>query len=203
MKQKKLSKGAIMNKKMIFLCLFTFVFGGVGGAALAYENHQKGLEAQSLLASISQTQDNWEVEQFIREQEEQRPEGMEESQIATGSKYNGITYNNVIVATVGDTNQVAAQQKSKTDNNEAKDVVEQNVVGANANGNIEKVMGRVAIQNGSLNIRSTNSIDDNVIGQAYKDEMLEIIQQDGVWYQIITADGVQGYVSSTYVEIVE
>ena len=185
-----------MNKKMIFFCLFTFVIGGVGGAALAYENHQNGLEAQSLLASISQTQDNWEVEQFIREQEEQRPEGMEESQIATGSKYNGITYNNVIVATVGDSNQVVVQQKAETDNNEDKDVIEQTVVGANANDNREKVMGRVAIQNGSLNIRSTNSIDDNVIGQAYKDEMLEIIQQDGVWYQIITADGVQGYVLS-------
>ena len=58
------------------------------------------------------------------------------------------------------------------------------------------------IQSGSLNIRSVGSIDGTVIGQAYKDELLEIIHQDGVWYQVITTDGVQGYVSSTYVEII-
>ena len=66
----------------------------------------------------------------------------------------------------------------------------------------EKMVGRVAIQSGSLNIRSTGSIDGTVIGQAYKDELLEIIHQDGRWYQVVTADGVQGYVSSTYVEMI-
>ena len=64
------------------------------------------------------------------------------------------------------------------------------------------MVGRVAIQSGSLNIRSTGSIDGTVIGQAYKDELLEIIHQDGRWYQVVTADGVQGYVSSTYVEMI-
>ena len=174
-----------MNKKLITLCLLTFIIGCAGGGALAYANHQKGMEAQSFLASLSQTQDNWEVEQFIREQEEQRPDGLEESQIATGSKYTGITYNNVSVATAN-----AAPVNTGT-------------AALSTDTNTEKTIGRVDIQSGSLNIRSENAIGDNVIGQAYKDELVEIINQDGVWYQIITADGLKGYVSSTYIEIVK
>ena len=176
-----------MDKKIISICLLTFAIGCIGGGALAYANHQKGMESQTLLASIAQTQDNWEVEQFIREQEEQRPDGLEESQVVTGSRYNGITYNNVSVASATDTN-VDREMKPETQLSD----VQFN----------EKKVGRVVIQSGSLNIRSVGSIDGTVIGQAYKDELLEIIHQDGVWYQVITTDGVQGYVSSTYVEII-
>ena len=179
-----------MNKKFTIICLLTFLLGCAGGGVLAYANHQKGLESQSLIASISQTQSDWEVEQFIREQEEQRPEGLEESQIATGSRYTGITYNNVSVAT--EKKEEAAQNKKEAVENNSSDTVSDD----------KKKMGRVSIQNGSLNIRSENSIGDNVIGQAYKDELLEIVQQDGQWYRIVTADGVQGYVSATYVEII-
>ena len=172
-----------MNKKIIVVCLLTFLIGCVGGGTLAYANHQKGLADQSLLASISKTQDDWEVEQFIRNQEEQRPEGLEESQIATGSKYAGITYNNVTVAsastTVTETDDTTTKITSNTPNNTS---------------NGEKQMGRVDIQSGSLNIRAASSIDGEVIGQAYKDEVLEIVGQDGVWYQVITNDGVKGYV---------
>ena len=176
-----------MDKKIISICLLTFAIGCIGGGALAYANHQKGMESQTLLASIAQTQDNWEVEQFIREQEEQRPDGMEESQVATGSRYTGITYNNVSAASASDTN---AEREVKSE-------MPPSDVQLN-----EKLFGRVAIQSGSLNIRSVGSIDGNVIGQAYKDELLEIVRQDGKWYQVVTADGVQGYVSSTYVEII-
>lgn len=222
-----------MNKKLIIICLLTFFIGCAGGGALAYANHQKGLEAQSLLASISQTQDNWEVEQFIREQEEQRPDGLEESQIATGSRYTGITYNNVSVATVNNTavNDTANNSESSSaletaaskeksgllsglfgNKNEQSDETSN---GNNGNNTAttdnaaeqasytEKTVGRVAIQSGSLNIRSQGSIDGDVIGQAYKDEIIEIVSQDGAWYQIITANGLQGYVSSTYVELVQ
>ena len=197
-----------MSKKITVVCILTFLIGCAGGGALAYANHQKGLESQTLLASISQTQENWEVEQFIREQEEQRPEGMEESQIATGSKYTGITYNNVSVATAdnNDSNDSSDALKNIEDNNRnnEKNKPEGKTASQDTMNTLskEKMMVRVAIQNGSLNIRSDNSIGDNVIGQAYKDELLEIIQQDGVWYQVVTMDGVQGYVSSTYVEII-
>lgn len=182
-----------MNKKIISICFLTFVIGCTGGAVLAYDNHQKGLESQSLLASISQTQEQWEVEQFIRTQEEQRPEGLEESQIATGSRYTGITYNNVSAATVTSGNEPNLSSDTKV-NFTAND--------ANANIHTGKVMGRVSIQSGSLNIRSESCIGDNVIAQVYKDELLEIISQDDVWYQVVTANGLTGYVSSTYVEIV-
>ena len=185
-----------MNKKIIVISLLAFVIGCVGGGALAYANHHKGLADQSLLASISQTQDNWEVEQFIREQEEQRPDGMEESQIATGSRYTGITYNNVTVATATNstTESVSKTESQKNDSNDSK---------VTKTSQTEKKVGRVAIQSGSLNIRAAASIDGNVIGQAYKDELIEIVDQKGVWYQIITDNGVQGFVSSTYVEIVD
>ena len=73
---------------------------------------------------------------------------------------------------------------------------------SSVNDNTEKLIGRISIQNGSLNIRSNASVGDNVIGQVYKDELVDIIAQDGTWYQIVTADGLKGYVSATYVEIV-
>ena len=215
-----------MNKKIAAVCLGVFLIGCAGGGSLAYANHKKGVEAQSLLASLSQTQDNWEVEQFIRTQEEQRPDGLEESQIATGSRYTGITYNNVSVASAGNGTAVSAeggnegnnkedngfldnilskkdqdvkQTKTPDDSSNAADAVDVEVTSADTS----KTIGRVAIQSGSLNIRAAGSTDGEVIGQAYKDDKLEIIGQEGVWYQIITANGLQGYVSSTYVEIVK
>ena len=210
-----------MSKKMISICLLTFIIGCAGGGVLAYENHQKGIEERSLLASLSQTQDDWEVEQFIRDQEEQRPDGLEESQIATGSRYNGITYNNVSVATVPSNVESAIVDEKKTDEREKSGLLS-GLLGGKDNqenaeegksdddntGNVatsyaEKTMGRVAIQSGSLNIRAKANIEGTVIGQAYKDEMVEILAQEGVWYQVMTAKGQEGYVSSTYIEIVE
>ena len=208
-----------MNKKLTIICFLTFLIGCADGGALAYANHQKGLEAQSLLASISQTQNDWEVEQFIREQEEQRPDGLEESQIATGSRYTGITYNNVSVASANDTSKIVnhdnqdeksgllgglfqATDKDADGVNQNTSAVEQEQMSAVAS-HAEKMTGRVAIQSGSLNIRAIGSIDGDVIGQAYKDELVEIIAQDGRWYQIVTANGLEGYVSSTYIEVVK
>jgi len=72
---------------------------------------------------------------------------------------------------------------------------------SSVNDNTEKKVGRISIQSGSLNVREENNIDGKVIGQVYKDEVVHILEQDGVWYQIITADGLIGYVSTTYVEI--
>ena len=63
-----------------------------------------------------------------------------------------------------------------------------------------KMTGRVVIQSGSLNVRSESNIDGNVIGQIYKDELVYIIKQDGVWYLIETLNGLKGYVSSIYIE---
>lgn len=211
-----------MDKKIVVICLLTFFIGCAGGGALAYANHQKGLEEQSLLASISQTQDNWEVEQFIRNQEEQRPEGLEESQIATGSRYTGITYNNVSVASAHESSQendldvkkdeekkegllsglFSPKTKSGENTDSTTGINEQDPAAATASYS-ERVVGRVVIQSGSLNIRTEGSIDGGVIGQAYKDELVEIIEKDGAWYQIVTGEGVEGFVSSNYIEIVE
>ena len=42
---------------------------------------------------------------------------------------------------------------------------------------------------------------DRISAQTYINKAT-IQHQDGRWYQVVTADGVQGYVSSTYVEII-
>ena len=86
--------------------------------------------------------------------------------------------------------------------NQNTSAVEQEQMSAVAS-HAEKMTGRVAIQSGSLNIRAIGSLDGDVIGQAYKDELVEIIAQDGRWYQIVTANGLEGYVSSTYIEVVK
>lgn len=62
--------------------------------------------------------------------------------------------------------------------------------------------GKIAIQKGSLNVRAQGSIEGDVIGQVYKGDIVQIVSQDDAWYQIITSDGTQGYVSATYVEVV-
>ena len=51
-------------------------------------------------------------------------------------------------------------------------------------------------------MRAQGSIEGDVIGQVYKGDIVQIVSQDDAWYQIITSDGTQGYVSATYVEVV-
>lgn len=208
-------------KRVALVSIVTFLLGGLCGSAYAYVSYSfsNTNEDISLSGNLEQVQENIAVEQFVKAQEEQRPNGLEESKIETGSKYTGITYNNVAPATVSDktetdpavtddgsetkkeegllssilnwgkNNELNKQDKTEDDKNSSK---------TSSTGS----SGKIAIQKGSLNVRAQGSIDGEVIGQVYKGDIVQIVSQDDAWYQIITSDGTQGYVSATYVEVV-
>ena len=208
-------------KRVALVSIVTFLLGGLCGSAYAYVSYSfsNTNEDISLSDNLEQVQENIAVEQFVKAQEEQRPNGLEESKIETGSKYTGITYNNVAPATVSDktetdpavtddgsetkkeegllssilnwgkNNELNKQDKTEDDKNSSK---------TSSTGS----SGKIAIQKGSLNVRAQGSIDGEVIGQVYKGDIVQIVSQDDAWYQIITSDGTQGYVSATYVEVV-
>ncbi len=196
-------------KRIVIVSLITFLIGGIGGGALAYMNHpiNGGRGGNSLTDDLRQAQAEQEVQKFIAEQEEMRPDGLTESKIETGSKYTGITYN-------GENNGVVIATPQKEQGNIEVTVVEPVKTPAekpsvnklaedkkNGSDNKETKKGRVIIQEGSLNIRAqANKDNDNIIGQVYKDDQVEILGKTGAWYKIKTADGLQGYVSVDYVK---
>ena len=63
--------------------------------------------------------------------------------------------------------------------------------------------GRVSIHEGSLNVRAQSNTSSEIIGQVYKDNLVQILGSEGSWYRIVTADGTEGYVSAAYVEIID
>ena len=201
-------------KRIAVVSLATFLIGGVCGGAFAYVNHPAngGSGNASLAEDLKQAHANREVEQFISEQEKLRPEGLEESKIATGSKYTGITYNgennSVVIATPQKEQgnmPLPSNEPVENLNNTGEATIEekpQNNNTQNNNSTQSNSTGRVVIQSGSLNVRDQASTAGNVIGQVYKGDTVQIVGQNGVWYQVVTASGVQGYVSSTYIEVI-
>ena len=203
-------------KRIAVVSLITFLIGGLGGAAFAYVNHPAngGSGQASLAEDLKQAQMNREVEQFINEQEKEHPDGLLESSIETGSKYTGITYNgennSVVIATPQkEQGDQVAEVEQPSDTQESTGILSglQNTEKEETSTPNQAVQsnkkGRVAIQDGSLNVRDQGSTDGAIIGQIYKGDTVEIIGQSGVWYQVITASGVQGYVSATYIEVIE
>lgn len=208
-------------KRVALVSIVTFLLGGLCGSAYAYVSYSfsNTNEDISLSDNLEQVQENIAVEQFVKAQEEQRPNGLEESKIETGSKYTGITYNNVAPATVSDkteTDPAVTDDGSETKkeegllssilnwgkntelNKQDKTEDDKNSSKTSSTGS----SGKIAIQKGSLNVRAQGSIEGEVIGQVYKGDIVQIVSQDDAWYQIITSDGTQGYVSATYVEVV-
>lgn len=201
-------------KRMVAASAITFLIGCAGGGVFAYVNHPAngGQGSISLSETLKQAHENREIEQFINQQEKLRPDGMEQAKIEAGSKYTGITYNgdnqSVVIATQPkeqgdvplDETQSSAPSSgfldtlmhSDKDNSTPSEDVPQ-----------KTTTGRVAIQKGSLNIRDQAGTDGTIIGQVYKDDTVQIIGQQGGWYQITAANGVQGFVSSTYIEVTE
>ncbi len=208
-------------KRVALVSIVTFLLGGLCGSAYAYVSYSfsNTNEDISLSDNLEQVQENIAVEQFVKAQEEQRPNGLEESKIETGSKYTGITYNNVATATVSDkteTDSAATDDGSETKKEEGllssilnwgKNTETNKQDKTEDDKNSSKTSsagssGKIAIQKGSLNVRAQGSIEGDVIGQVYKGDIVQIVSQDDAWYQIITSDGTQGYVSATYVEVV-
>lgn len=212
------------TKRVAAVSLITFMLGGVSGAAYAFVTHATEDGQIALPAAFEQAQENKEVEQFIDEQEELHPQGLKQSKIETGSKYNGITYNNVGTATVHQKNTDVPDTQNVVDQNTEQDNVQEDekkdekgglfsrIFGKKdkddedkeektvTNSNSNTTQGRIVVQNGSLNIRAKGELNGKVIGQVYKGDTVQILGEEGSWYQIVTKDGLQGYVSATYVE---
>lgn len=221
------------TKRVMVVSIITFMLGGAGGAAYAYVTHTTIDGQMALPVNLEQAQENWAVEQFISEQEELRPNGLEQSKIETGSKYTGITYNNVGTATVKqkdtDNSDIQNVVNTESDDNDGKtekeddekkekggffsklfgkkdkneDTKDDQDITSNTNSNESNssiIQGRIAVQKGSLNVRAKGDTNSKVIGQVYKNDTVQIVSQEGNWYQVITTDGLQGYVSATYVE---
>lgn len=205
-------------KRVALVSLITFLVGGVGGAAYAYVSHPAFHSEEgdfSLAINLEQIQENHEVEQFITQQEQLRPDGLEESKIETGSKYTGITYNHVSPATVKknddetDPALAAAEADPPTVDGEKKSVLDWLFGQKDSDGDQQNVttqttqQGRISIQKGSLNVRAQGNMNGGVIGQVYKDDVVEVLQQEGTWYRIKTVDGLEGYVSASYITLLE
>lgn len=197
-------------KRVAVVSLITFFIGAVGGGIFAFVNHPAngGSGSASLAEDLKQAHANREMQQFINEQEKLHPDGLGESSIETGSKYTGITYN-------GENNSVVIATPQKEQGNMPVETVpsdeQPGETAAPSNSNetqnsapqASTSKGRVAIQEGSLNVRGQASTDGAILGQVYKGDTVEIIGQNGAWYQIITSTGVNGYVSATYIEVIQ
>lgn len=199
-------------KKVIAICVLAFLLGCGGGGIAAFASHQNGAGT-----GIGEMYDQWKISKFIDEQEEERPGGLAESKIQTGSKYTGITYNAPAQKTV-EKQDVA--EPEKTDSvSETKRAEKTGILSGIVNrfGKKEEVVaeapavetvkttkqGRIAIQSGSLNVRDAGSTDGKIIGQVRKDDLVEILEQEGAWYKVVTNTGISGYVSAKYVEILQ
>lgn len=206
------------TKRVVIVCCITFFVGMIGGGAYAYTTNSD--DSQGLALKLEQAQENWEVEQFINEQEKLRPDGMGESKIATGSKYTGITYNggksnqsqntdnyqNVTPANVGGDNTPKEEKTGllgKLFGEKENDVQGEQPSSTGSDGADQTKQGRVSIHEGSLNVRAQSNTSSEIIGQVYKDNLVQILGSEGSWYRIVTADGTEGYVSAAYVEIID
>ena len=180
-------------KRVAVVSLITFFIGAVGGGVFAFLNHpiNGGSGSASLAEDLKQAHANREVQQFINEQEKLHPDGLGESSIETGSKYTGITYN-------GENNSVVIATPQKEQGDMPMETTPQNPA---VQDSVSK--GRVAIQEGSLNVRGQASTDGAILGQVYKGDTVEILGQNGAWYQIVTSSGIKGYVSATYIEVIQ
>ena len=209
-------EGRLLRKKRVAaVSLIIFLLGGVCGGAYAYITNPVVQAGDNQFAVLNQLQENREVEQFIGEQEKLHPDGLTESQIETGSKYTGITYHsqkNVTMSTASRKNKIdkeAIQGSEKSQDifseilsifhkifRQNKNVKRENTMGENERGTI-------SIQNGTLNVRSSGSVESNIIGEVSKGDVVTIVAREGNWYQIITTSGLEGYVSATYVTCIE
>ncbi len=194
-------------KRVAVVSLITFLVGAAGGGIFAFVNHPAngGSGSASLTEDLKQAQANREVQQFINKQEKLHPDGLGESSIETGSKYTGITYNgennSVVIATPQKEQGNVPIETVPADEPPSNETVPPSVGTEPPQASVSK--GRVAIQEGSLNVRGQASTDGAILGQVYKGDTVEILGQNGAWYQIVTSGGVKGYVSATYIEVIQ
>ena len=203
-------------KTLVILSVLALLVGGAAGGGYAFITQDKALpSSKDQIASqenlSEEEKDELILDHFIAEQEEEHPDGLTESSIAVGSKYDGITYNDVTPAT--NSSNSSTDKKTNTAANEVKDnkdskenktetpaKTEPSVWEGTSGG---QQVGVVDVNSSSsLNIRKNPSMDGAIIGKLYRDNEVLVVGKDGKWYQIVTGDGVEGYVSADYLKII-
>jgi len=205
-------------KTLVILSVLALLIGGAAGGGYAFISQEKTLPLPNNQIAeqkplTDEEKDEVILDHFIAEQEEEHPDGLTESTIAVGSKYDGITYNNVTPATnsgngstTSEKKDTAATSTEKKENNkdnktETPAKTESGLWDGAAG---SQQVGVVDVNSSSsLNIRKNPSMDGQIIGKLYKDNEVLVVGKDGNWYQIVTGDGVEGYVSADYLKIVD
>lgn len=219
-------------KTLLILSLMVLLAGTLTGGGYAYISQDGDTNMSDLTAGLmpvsEEDKEDALLDDFIAEQEQLHPDGLMEASIATGSKYDGITYNNVSTAsknkqssTTADnsnrkttTDEAAANEAGSTNKNtpqstdSSKKSNSTNSTGSTNNaGSVwapdgTQKVGVPAVSSGSaLNLRKSASLDGEVIGTLYSSDQVLVVSKSGNWYQVVTADGVEGYVSADYLTI--
>src|SRR5688572_2966114 len=55
------------------------------------------------------------------------------------------------------------------------------------------VSAAVTSEDGYVNVRNGRGVDYSIIGRAYSDEAVEVIDNSGTWYRVETRNGIVGY----------
>ena len=201
-------------KTMVILSVLALLIGGAAGGGYAFISQEKALplpnkEVANQESLSEDEKDELILDNFIAKQEEEHPDGLTESTIAVGSKYDGITYNNVTPATnSGNGNTANKKQNTSTVDSGKKEENKTETPVKNETSLWEGTSGGQQVgvvdvnSSSALNIRKKAGTDGEIIGKLYRDNEVLVVGKDDNWYKIVTADGLEGYVSADYLKIV-
>ena len=202
-------------KTMVILSVLALLIGGAAGGGYAFISQEKALplpnkEVANQESLSEDEKDELILDNFIAKQEEEHPDGLTESTIAVGSKYDGITYNNVTPATnSGNGNTANKKQNTSTVDSGKKEENKTETPVKNETSLWEGTSGGQQVgvvdvnSSSALNIRKKAGTDGEIIGKLYRDNEVLVVGKDDNWYKIVTADGLEGYVSADYLKIVD
>lgn len=212
-----------MRVKTLAILSFTiFILSAFVSGGYAYSNRDKDFSQAQFTLPVAFTEEEQEqamIEKFIAEKEEERPEGLTESTIATGSRYDGITYNNVQPASNSNHKDVTAKNEENTDNEDKKtNQTDTNTNSAKTNEDSknqtnnddsiwistgEQKVGIPTVTDSPLNLRGSAGMDGEILGALYNTDTVLVVGKSGNWYQVVTEDGIKGYVSADYLKIID
>lgn len=202
-------------KTLVILSVLALLIGGAAGGGYAFISQEKALplpnkEVANQESLSEDEKDELILDNFIAKQEEEHPDGLTESTIAVGSKYDGITYNNVTPATnSGNGNTANKKQNTSTVDSGKKEENKTETPVKNETSLWEGTSGGQQVgvvdvnSSSALNIRKKAGTDGEIIGKLYRDNEVLVVGKDDNWYKIVTADGLEGYVSADYLKIVD
>ena len=182
-------------KRIVIMSCFVFLVGGLFGGCFSLLNHTIfASEEQSVSDAVEGARDDWEVKQFVEEQERLHPNGLSESKVETGSKYTGITYNgknNMAVPPESTTPKPVSPSISEKKEPEEEKEPEREVEAVSR--------GQVCTNGGTLRIRQSGDSNAAVVGQAKNGDKVIILSTQGDWYEVKTSDGLHGFASATFI----